>query len=150
MRRKRTKGMRLVREVLATYRGERTAGKAIGLARDVYELLAPAMCGAAQEVFLVLTLNVKNRVTGVHLVSVGLIDASLVHPREVFRIAIREGAASIILAHNHPSGCPEPSPEDLALTRRLAEVGRLVGIEVLDHVVVGDGAYVSFTERGQV
>ena len=78
----------------------------------------------------------------------GTLDASLVHPREVFRAAITEAAASVIVIHNHPSGDPTPSPEDRAVTRQLVDAGRLVGIEVLDHVVVGEGRYVSFAEAG--
>ncbi len=84
------------------------------------------------------------------LVSEGILTASLVHPREVFAPAIREAAAGIVLVHNHPSGDPEPSPEDHEVTARLCAVGELVGIRVLDHVVIGDGCYVSFLERGLI
>ncbi len=93
-------------------------------------------------------LDGKNCVMREDLVSEGILTASLVHPREVFAPAIREAAAGIVLIHNHPSGDPEPSPEDLEVTRRLCAVGELIGIRVLDHVVIGDGRYVSFLERG--
>ena len=81
-------------------------------------------------------------------ISIGSLNTSLVHPREVFRPAIRKACASVILIHNHPSGDPTPSSEDIAVTRRLYEAGRLLGIEVLDHVVIGDGRFVSFREKG--
>ena len=84
------------------------------------------------------------------MISQGTLTASLVHPREVFSVAIRESAAGVILVHNHPSGDPEPSPEDLDITRRLASVGELIGIPVLDHVVIGGETYVSFLDRGLV
>ncbi len=82
--------------------------------------------------------------------SEGILTASLVHPREVFGPAIRHAAASLVLVHNHPSLDPEPSPEDVEITRRLVAVGELVGIRVADHVVIGGGAYVSFLERGLI
>jgi DNA repair protein RadC len=82
------------------------------------------------------------------LLTRGTLDASLVSPREVFRLAVVEGAAAIILAHNHPSGDPAPSPDDRAVTRQIAEAGRALGIPVLDHVILGDGRYVSLAEEG--
>ena len=90
-----------------------------------------------QEEFHIVTLNTKNRVIGTHRITVGTLDASLVHPREVFRKAIQDTASSILLVHNHPSGDPNPSKEDFAVTRRLDEVGGIVGIDVLDHIVLG-------------
>jgi DNA repair protein RadC len=84
------------------------------------------------------------------LVSEGSLTASIVHPREVFRRAIREAAAAVILVHNHPSGDPTPSPEDEALTARLRAAGDLLGIRVLDHVVIGSGCYVSFVDSGKL
>jgi DNA repair protein RadC len=80
----------------------------------------------------------------------GTLNASLVHPREVFRAAIKYSSASIICAHNHPSGDPAPSPEDISLTKRLVEAGQLVGIEVLDHLIIGDGRFVSLKEQGHL
>ena len=82
------------------------------------------------------------------LVSEGTLTTAPVHPREVYREAIREGAAGVICVHNHPSGDPAPSADDLEITRRLADVGQLVGIRLLDHVVIGDGCYASFSDRG--
>lgn len=100
----------------------------------------PNLAMFAQEAFAVLTLNRKNRLLGRHVVTLGLADASLVHPREVFRQAILDNACSIVLAHNHPSGDPTPSAEDVRITRQLVDAGRIIGIQVIDHVVIGRGA----------
>jgi DNA repair protein RadC len=101
---------------------------------------------ATQEEFHVVTLNVQLHVVGTHLISVGTLDRSLVHPREVFRPAIKDAAKSIILVHNHPSGDPTPSEEDLQVTRRLEEAGVTLGVQVLDHIVVARGGEVSIRE----
>jgi len=101
-----------------------------------------------REVFYVLLLDGKNRVQGEVRVSEGSLTAALVHPREVFAPAIREAAAALILVHNHPSGDPTPSAEDRAITERLRQVGELVGIRVLDHVVIGKGRYASMADEG--
>lgn len=103
---------------------------------------------ADREQFWVTALNGKNRITGTHQVSVGTLTASLVHPREVLKVLILSSAAACILIHNHPSGDPTPSAEDMAITQRLSEVGALVGIRILDHVILGDGRYVSFGDEG--
>jgi DNA repair protein RadC len=117
-------------------------------AADVYEQVRLRMRDLSHEEFHVLLLNTQNMILRHLQVTRGTLDASLVHPREVFRAAITEAAASLIVIHNHPSGDPTPSAEDRAVTRQLVEAGRLVGIEVLDHVVVGEGRYVSFAEAG--
>jgi len=101
-----------------------------------------------REAFYVLLLDGKNRVQAEVRVSEGSLTAALVHPREVFAPAIRDGAAALILVHNHPSGDPTPSAEDVALTERLRQVGDLVGVRILDHVVVGRGRWVSMAESG--
>lgn len=116
--------------------------------RDVYERCAPTMRDLAQEEFRVLLLNTQHAVTRELVVTRGILDASVVHAREVFRPAIAESAAAILLVHNHPSGDPAPSPDDREVTRQLAEAGRMLGIPVIDHVVIGDGRYVSFVEAG--
>ena len=113
----------------------------------VYRLMAPKLRGVERETFYVLLLDGRHRLSGCHRVSEGTLTTSLVHPREVFSPAIREAAAAIIVVHNHPSGDPEPSREDLEVTRRLARCGRLLGIPLLDHVVVGQGMHVSIRER---
>jgi DNA repair protein RadC len=103
-----------------------------------------------RELFLSLLLDTKQRLTGVSLVSVGTLDASLVHPREVYKPAIVGNAAAVICVHNHPSGDPNPSKEDHEITRRLAEAGRVLGIPLLDHLVIGADGYASFKDRGWV
>jgi DNA repair protein RadC len=123
---------------------------AFARAADIHAYLAPRLRRLAQERFVVCCCDVKNRVIAEREISRGILDASLVHPREVFGFAVREGAATVVLAHNHPSGDPEPSDEDVALTRRLAEAGVLIGIPVLDHVIIGARGYVSLSERGVV
>lgn len=96
-----------------------------------------AMGEMSQECFTILTLNTKNRVIQKHLISLGTLNSSLVHPRETFRPAILDSAAAIILAHNHPSGDPTPSAEDLKITKQLIQAGEIMGIKVLDHVIIG-------------
>jgi DNA repair protein RadC len=115
---------------------------------DVFQRMGPLLRDLRQEEFHALLLNTQHRVIRDVLVTRGLLDASLIHPREVFRPAIVESAAGVILVHNHPSGDPTPSVEDRAVTRQLSEVGRAIGIPVLDHVIVGEGRYVSLGEEG--
>jgi len=116
---------------------------------DVERLLRGRIANLDRENFVVVLLNTKNEVIETSTVSVGTLDASLVHPREVFKPAVRASAASVILAHNHPSGKVEPSQEDREVTRRLGEAADILGIEVLDHVIVGDG-YFSMKEHGML
>ncbi|WP_028390167.1 JAB domain-containing protein [Bacillus cihuensis] len=102
-----------------------------------------------REVFLVMMLNTKNQVIGLHRASIGSLNASIVHPRDVLKSAVLNNAASIIVAHQHPSGDPTPSREDIEVTKRLAEAGKIIGIEVLDHVIVTHtGKHVSLKEKG--
>jgi DNA repair protein RadC len=108
---------------------------------DVFRRMGARLRDLPQEEFHALLLNTRHRVIREVAVTRGILDASLIHPREVFRVAVVEGAAGVILVHNHPSGDPTPSPEDRAVTRQLAEAGRALGIPVLDHVVIGDGAW---------
>ena len=116
--------------------------------RDIYELCAPGMRDLLQEEFRVLLLNTQHAVLRELLITRGTLDTSVVHAREVFRAAVCEGAAVLVLVHNHPSGDPTPSPEDRAVTQQLVGAGQLLGIPVLDHVVVGNARYVSFVEAG--
>ncbi|MBG9792307.1 hypothetical protein ABD76_07245 [Paenibacillus dendritiformis] len=116
--------------------------------QDAAEWLMESMRYYQQEHFVCLFLNTKNRIIAQQTITIGILDASLVHPREVYRAALKYGAASIICAHNHPSGDPTPSPEDASITRRLVEAGEIVGIDLLDHLVIGDNQYVSLKERG--
>ena len=110
------------------------------------ERFARLVSDANREEFHIVTLDTKNQIIDTHQVSVGTLDASLVHPREVFRPAIKDAASSIILVHNHPSGDPTPSREDFAVTQRLEEAGQNLGIDVLDHIVLGSFRCVSIRE----
>ncbi|MFT7667344.1 MAG: DNA repair protein RadC [Planctomycetota bacterium] len=122
-------------------------GENVGSPANVYRMMAPKLRGLKKETFYVLHLDGRHRLTQAERVSEGTLTTSLVHPREVFSGAIRESAAAIIAVHNHPSGNPEPSPEDFEVTRRLARCGRVIGIPLLDHVVIGHGAHVSIRAR---
>src|SRR5262245_21591825 len=117
-------------------------------AQSVYAAFRERFLRADREEFVVLLLDAKSKLLGFHVVSVGSLTSSLVHPREVYKIAILGNAAAIILLHNHPSGDPTPSAEDLHITQRLCQIGEVLGIRVLDHVVIGDGRYVSFVDDG--
>lgn len=117
-------------------------------AEDIFQTFRERFSQADREEFLVVLLDGKNKVIGFNVVSVGSLTAALVHPREVFKPAILANAAALILVHNHPSGDPEPSAEDRALTERLKQAGELLGIKLIDHVVIGDGQFVALTDRG--
>jgi len=115
---------------------------------EVFRHYHPRLRERKKEIFLALLLDSKNRLIREVCVSEGSLNASIVHPREVFSPAVRESAAAVLFIHNHPSGDAAPSREDIDLTRRLREAGELMGIRVLDHIVIGNGSYVSFTDRG--
>ena len=125
-----------------------TSGKQVGSSEDIFNHLHERLRDRRQETFLLLLLDSKNRIIKDLQISVGSLSSSLVHPREVFAPAIRESAASVIFVHNHPSGDPTPSQEDLEITNRLREVSNVVGIKVLDHVIIGAGRYVSLKDKG--
>jgi DNA repair protein RadC len=114
---------------------------------DVAAEVRSQLKGKKKEHFLVLCLDTRNRLINHKLVSMGSLDTSIVHPREVFNEAVTSCAASVIFAHNHPSGDPEPSKEDVELTRRLAKAGEIMGIDVLDHIIICDTSYVSLKAR---
>lgn len=115
--------------------------------RDVYALLAPGMRDLKKEKFTAIYLNTKNAVIRMETVSLGSLNGSLIHPREVFKTAILESAAGVIIAHNHPSGDPTPSLEDLQVTKRLIEAGEIVGIKLIDHVVIGEEGFESILSK---
>lgn len=125
-----------------------TKKRSISSPKDVANFLMPRLRFLDKEHFIILLLNTKNQVLKTETVSIGILNQSLVHPREVFKLATKNSAAAIIFVHNHPSGDPNPSSEDIALTRRLNQAGELMGISVLDHVIIGDGSYISMKERG--
>lgn len=140
--------IKMVKESSVLYEGRKASspGDAVKIAKIFLD-------GADREQLILLCLNVKNEPTTIHTVSVGSLDGSIVHPREIFKTAILSNAHSIILFHNHPSGNTTPSNEDIQVTKRIKEVGVLMGIPLLDHIIIGDenclslneGGYVSFT-----
>lgn len=118
--------------------------------REVYEYFRPRFYGLKKEKFITVLLDAKNRVFREVTVSEGTLTASIVHPREVFRHAIKEAAAAVLFVHNHPSGDPDPSRDDITITKRLVETGKVIGIHVLDHLVITDAQYTSLMERGLI
>jgi DNA repair protein RadC len=127
------------------YRGK--APKAIRGPEDVLAIMGRKLRREQREHFIVLLLNARHEVLGKETVSIGSLNASIVHPREVFKPAVLASAASIVLCHNHPSGDPEPSEEDISITKRLVQAGELLGIGVLDHVIVASRGVVSLRAR---
>jgi DNA repair protein RadC len=117
---------------------------------DVADMFMREMSELDREHFRAILLNTKNRILGVRTISIGSLNASIVHAREVFRAAVAESAQAIVLVHNHPSGLPDPSSEDVVVTERLAEAGRILGIEILDHIVLGSQGFVSLKELGHL
>jgi len=117
---------------------------------DVADMFMREMAALDREHFRAVLLNTKNRILGVRTISIGSLNASIVHAREVFKAAVAESAQAIVLVHNHPSGLPEPSNEDIVVTERLAEAGRILGIEILDHIVLGSQGFVSLKEMGHL
>lgn len=117
---------------------------------DVANYLMDDMSHLQREELRIVVLNTKNEVLAIPTVTVGTLNSNLSHPRETFRQAIQKNAASIIIVHNHPSGDPQPSPEDIGLTTRYVEAGKILGIEVLDHVIIGAGSFISLREEGYI
>lgn len=125
-------------------------GRRLGDPEEVADHIVPLIGGADREHCLVVLLDTKHRVLRASTVSIGSIDHTFMTPHGIFRDALLANAAAVVLAHNHPSGDPEPSRDDERVTRRLVEAGRLMGVEVLDHLVVGGGSWVSLARRGLV
>ena len=125
-------------------------GVSFNVSQDVFDRYAIRLRDEKQEIFTVILLDSKNRLIKDEIISKGSLNHSFVHPREVFRQAIRESAASVIFIHNHPSGDPDPSREDISLTGQLVDAGDLLGIRVLDHIIIGEGAYYSFCDQGRL
>ena len=117
---------------------------------DVADLLLREMSSLDREHFRAILLNTKNRILGIRTIAIGSLNASVVHAREVFKAAVAESAQAVVLVHNHPSGVPDPSEEDIVVTERLSEAGRILGIEVLDHIILGRQGFVSLRELGHV
>lgn len=137
--------LKLVRESSVLYR-QRT----IRSPKDAYELVQSFVEDADRERFLVVCLDTKNRPTSISECHVGSLNASIAHPREIMKSAVLSNAASVLLVHNHPSGDPTPSPEDIDVTKRISQAGEILGIEVIDHLIVGDGEFVSLKEKGHM
>lgn len=137
-----------VLELKETYKEYETRPMASSPER-VYEILK-TMFLPNRETFFLLALNTKNGVTAIRTISIGSLNANIVHTREVFKAAIIDSAAHIIVAHNHPSGDPTPSMEDIEITRKLVETGKIIGIDVLDHVIIGDGRHFSMKEAEHI
>ncbi len=117
---------------------------------DAQKLIRYLIDSSDREIFVVVALDTKNQPISANICSVGSLNASIVHPREVFKMAILSNAASIIIGHNHPSGDPNPSNEDIKITERLVEAGGILGVKIMDHLIVGDREFISFKERGYI
>lgn len=129
--------------------GESSDGRPVfSSSHSVYEYFAPRFKNFKKEIFISVLLDAKNRLLRECKVSEGTLTNSPIHPREAFKEAIKESAASVIFVHNHPSGDPEPSKDDIIITERLKGAGEIIGIGVLDHVIIGDGKYASLKEKG--
>jgi len=118
--------------------------------QDVFNLKYPLLRELKKEVFLALHLNTKNYLIKEETISIGSLNENVVHPREVFKSALMESASALIVVHNHPSGDPTPSNNDVEITKKLDETGKIIGIPLLDHIIIGDGRYVSLKDRGVI
>ena len=138
--------LKLVKEESINYE---VVGKKVTEPKSIYRIAIDGLNINEEpaEIFGMFTLNTKNQITGYMEVSRGTLNASIVHPRDVYSRALLQNANSIILMHNHPSGDPTPSKEDISITNRLAEVGEILGIKVLDHIIIGDNRYISLKEK---
>ena len=129
---------------------EEVKQKEITSAKEIYNLVKSKITNYAKEHLIVLSFDSRNKFLGMDTVSVGILNANLIHPRETFDVAIRRHAAQIIVTHNHPTGDPEPSEDDLEITKRLTEAGKILGIEVIDHIIVTKGSFFSFKDKGLI
>lgn len=133
----------LVKESSLLYRNRRIANP-----DDAYELIKQFLGEVDREYFVVVCLDTKNQPTLINICHIGSVNQAIVHPREVFKPAILSNAYGILVGHNHPSGQPDPSKEDIKVTKRLAEAGKVLGIELLDSIILGDGSYISLKDEG--
>lgn len=137
--------LKLVRESSFLY-----PERSVKSSEDAYKLVKRFLVEADREYFLVACLDTKNQPTAINVCHIGSLNSSIVHPREVFKSAILSNSASVIVAHNHPSSDPTPSREDIEVTKRLVEAGKIIGIDVIDHIIVGDETYTSLKEKGYI
>lgn len=122
--------------------------KTINSAKDIAKLLMPELSNLKKEHFIGLFLDSRKRVIKQETLFIGSLDSSIIHPREIFKTALAESAAAVILAHNHPSGDPRPSEEDIEVSKQIIKAGDILGIQVLDHVIIADSRYISLNEKG--
>ena len=132
------------------YQKPSLAGASFCSSHDVASYYRPRMKDLKKETFRCALLDTKNKIIREEIVSIGTLSTSIVHPRDSFKAAIRESAAAVIFIHNHPSGDIKPSQEDILLTKRLVQAGDVLGIQVLDHIIIGDGAHFSFKDQGMI
>lgn len=137
--------LKLVKESSMLYKN-----RCVRSSEDGYQLLKQFLGDVDREYFVVVCLDTKNQPTAINISHIGSLNASIVHPRECFKPAILSNATSILVGHNHPSGKSAESREDVEVTKRLVEAGKIIGIDVLDHIVLGDGEYVSLKEKGYI
>ncbi|MFJ5766921.1 RadC family protein [Lysinibacillus sp. NPDC093210] len=135
--------VKLVKESSMLYKQRRVRSP-----QDSYELFREYLGEVDREHFVVVCLDTKNQPTNISMVHIGSLNASIVHPREVMKTAILSNSCSVLVCHSHPSGDPTPSPEDIDTTQRLYEAGQIWGIELLDHIIIGDGKFISLKEKG--
>lgn len=135
--------LKVIKESSVLYKGRR-----IRSPRDSYELIRTFIEESERKMFVLMCLDTKNQPTSIQVCHIGSLNASIVHPREVMKAAVLGNPASIIVFHNHPSGITSPSPEDIEVTKRLSEAGQILGIELLDHLIIGENSFLSFKEKG--
>jgi DNA repair protein RadC len=123
------------------------SNKKISTPKDIAEEFIPLLLNETKEQFIVVCLNTANKIIRKEVISIGNLNSSIVHPREVFKVAVENNAASIILIHNHPSGNPEPSKEDISITKKLVEAGKIMDIMIVDHIIIAGNSYTSFVDR---
>jgi DNA repair protein RadC len=140
----------LVKEIAVRYGEKRIMGQSFQKSVDVFDHFKIRLGTARQEQFYVLILDNKHRIISEQMITQGTLNQTLIHPREIFAPAIEKRAQALILLHNHPSGNPEPSAQDLKMTKRLIEVGEIVGITVLDHIIIGSDNYYSFADDEKI
>jgi DNA repair protein RadC len=137
-------------EIGRRYQKPSLAGESFCSSGDVAAYYRPRLKDCKKETFRCALLDTKNKIIREEIVSVGSLSGSLVHPRDTFKAAVRESAAAVIFIHNHPSGDTKPSQEDILLTKRLIQAGEMIGIQVLDHIIIGDGNHFSFRDNGMI
>ena len=135
--------IRMIREGSVIYRDRK-----INSPQDAVNLIRAFLENADREQLIVCCINTKNEPTAIHTASIGSLNSSIVHPREIFKVAILSNSSSIIIFHNHPSGDPTPSNEDINITHRLNEAGKIIGIDLIDHIIIGEKEFVSLKEKG--